>query len=265
MRVERRNARSGCASWPMTRLDLAQGEAWPSATASPGMTQDADKIRLSMAPLFSPMDPATLLDLERASHTRRFDRGEALEFEGQDFLIVLLSGVVALGVREADRGAMLLAFRAPSTLNLACVMARSACEIRWRALQGGAAIILPGQVFRDALARDPALAVRAFGELAIAHQQLLTAAASQRLRSAQTRVGDYLLSLTPEPEGAVVVRLPYGKHLLASLLGMTPENFSRAMGRLCVHGVTMRGGDVRIDRVERLRTALAGGPGQQDQ
>jgi CRP/FNR family transcriptional activator FtrB len=218
------------------------------------MIQDADKNRFSAVPLFSPMAPEALLALARAGEARLFAKGQELGIPS-DRLIVLLSGAVALSVRDADRAAILSTVRAPRALNLACVIARAGCKIRWRALEDCAVIVLPGKAFLAAMATDPALATRAYGELAVSHQQVLTGAAEQRLLSAQRRVAGYLLSLAQEPNGRALVRLPYEKHLLASLLGMTPENFSRALGRLSDHGVVVMGTDVRIDQVERLQAA----------
>jgi CRP/FNR family transcriptional activator FtrB len=222
------------------------------------MTQDAALDRLSAVPLFSPMDRKALVALVAASETRLFAKGMELDVQSEDHLMILLAGSVALSVREADRTAIFSTSRTPGALNLACVMARAGCQIRWRALEDATVLVVPTRAFHDALAKDPGLAARAYRELAIAHQRLLSGAAGQRLQSAQRRVVDYLLSLTPTGRGEALVRLPYEKHLLASLLGMTPENFSRTLGRLAEQGVSVLGPDVRIDQIERLRAAPDG-------
>jgi len=222
------------------------------------MIQDADDIHLAGVPLFAPMTPTARLSLQQAGALQALARGAVLGGAERDSLLVLLSGAVALGVHEADRVAVLSTFRAPCVLNLACVMVQADCEIRWRALQAGTLLSLPGSAFRTALAEDAGLAARAIGELAEAHQRLLSGAASQRLRSSERRVAAYVLSLTAVTAGATTVRLPYDKNLLAALLGMTPENFSRALGRLSDLGVTVRGSEVSIEQVERLRADLAG-------
>ncbi len=220
------------------------------------MIENADHYRLSVAPLFAAMAPAELALLGAGGEVRLIAKGEEVEAAGEDALLVLLSGAIALSVQEGDRAAILSTVGVPQALNLACVVARASCQVRWRALEACAVFILPGGIFRAALARDADLATRAYGELAIAYQQLLTSAAGQRLQTAQRRLASYLLSLAAGLKGAAVVQLPYEKHLLASLLGMTPENFSRALGRLSDYGVSVRGADVSIGKVERLRAAL---------
>ncbi len=55
--------------------------------------------------------------------------------------------------------------------------------------------------------------------------------------------------------GGATVTLPHEKRLLASLLGMTPENLSRAFASLADYGVTVNGPAVTIGRpvvLERL-------------
>ncbi|MDI1363417.1 MAG: helix-turn-helix domain-containing protein [bacterium] len=222
------------------------------------MNHAPDNDHLRQVALFSPMCPAVRRAMAAAGEVLAVAKGHVVDVRGQDALIVLLSGAVALSVQETDRQAILSTVRRPQALNLACVMARAGCPIRWRALEATSVLILPGAIFRSALADDASLAARAFGELAEAYQQLLSGAAGQRLQTAQRRVADYLLSLVSARRGKAMVQLPYEKHLLASLLGMTPENFSRALGRLSEHGVSVRGADIDITKVERLRAALIG-------
>ena len=47
--------------------------------------------------------------------------------------------------------------------------------------------------------------------------------------------------------------LPYDKRTLASLLGMTPENLSRAFNTLRPYGVDVSGSDIRLGELDDLR------------
>jgi CRP/FNR family transcriptional activator FtrB len=230
--------------------------AVPGGQTRPPMIYVPDIDHLREVALFSPVDPIARRAMAAAGERLVVAKGQVVDVQGQDALIVLLSGAVALSVQDTDRQAILSTFRGPQALNLACVMAQAGCPIRWRALETTSVLILPGTIFRSALADDPSLAARAFGELAKAYQQILSGAAGQRLQTAQRRVADYLLSLVSTRRGKARVQLPYEKHLLASLLGMTPENFSRALARLHDYGVSVRGADIDITKVERLRAAV---------
>jgi len=56
------------------------------------------------------------------------------------------------------------------------------------------------------------------------------------------------------------VTLPVEKALLATRLGTTPENLSRAFANLRPAGVRTSGGTVTITDMAQLRTACASGP-----
>ena len=70
------------------------------------------------------------------------------------------------------------------------------------------------------------------------------------------RLANRLLRLHEAQGANGRVTLPYDKRLLASLLGMTPENLSRSFGTLKPYGVVVNGAEVRLNDLETLR-ALA--------
>jgi CRP/FNR family transcriptional activator FtrB len=79
-----------------------------------------------------------------------------------------------------------------------------------------------------------------------------------KLRSSTQRVGCYILAAARRqgtPDRAV---LPYGKSLIASQLGITPESFSRALAALQHDGIEVRGDTIAI--VDAARLAAACGP-----
>ncbi|HJS81013.1 MAG TPA: helix-turn-helix domain-containing protein, partial [Vitreimonas sp.] len=66
----------------------------------------------------------------------------------------------------------------------------------------------------------------------------------------------YLLAMRAADESGAVVRLHHEKRVLASLLGMTPENLSRAFAALQARGVNVQGAIVTLSNVAALE-ALA--------
>lgn len=217
------------------------------------MQRSSSSQGLRAVPLFAPLDAEVLSALEAPSETRLYPKGCIVDARSGEDLVILLSGAVAQSVESAGRVAIISTVEAVRTLNLACVMAKAHCDLRWRTLEASLVLTLPGKAFRDAVAADAGLATRAYVELAAAYQNLLSSAADQRLLSAQNRLVGYLLSLIPERSGRGRVRLPFEKGLLASLLGMTPENLSRAFARLSQHGVSVRGSAVSVEEVADLR------------
>lgn len=199
-------------------------------------------------------DRAALLD---AAGSLTFDKGDAIRADGQgDDLIVLQEGIAALGIDDDGRRAVLAVVSAPQVLNLACVMAGTSPLATWRAAERCRVLFVPHSLFLGMVSRDPCLAAKAAATLANDYQDLVATAAAQRLRCAQERLADFLLSLSAGASGCAEIRLPYSKHLLASLLGMTPENLSRTMAALGPFGVSVQGADIRIADRQSLRAAV---------
>ena len=74
-----------------------------------------------------------------------------------------------------------------------------------------------------------------------------------RLRSAEERVGCYLVSLLGASVADITVRLPIEKHLIASQLGMTRETFSRALSGMARFGMLVRGDTVQVANAAAAR------------
>ena len=62
----------------------------------------------------------------------------------------------------------------------------------------------------------------------------------------------YILTLSDREDNARVIRIPYEKQTLASMLGIKPETLSRSFRRLSEHGVVVNGPVVEV----RDRAAL---------
>lgn len=77
---------------------------------------------------------------------------------------------------------------------------------------------------------------------------------SLKIKTAACRLGEYLLGLVEQNNGANHVALPFGKVVLAGLLGIKPESLSRAFSRLKAVGVQSAMREVRIEDPHALRT-----------
>ena len=81
-----------------------------------------------------------------------------------------------------------------------------------------------------------------------------------KARSTPQRIADFLVKHANANSGAARIVLPYEKALIASRLGMTPESFSRALGKLAKIGVIVDRDSVSIGDVAKL-AAFADGKG----
>ena len=83
-------------------------------------------------------------------------------------------------------------------------------------------------------------------ELALAYRDMVRALTDMKLRQSAERLGNLVLQQERRQGGKGTVRLRAEKRLVASLLGMTPENLSRAFAVLGQHGLEVDGALVRI-------------------
>jgi CRP/FNR family transcriptional activator FtrB len=67
-----------------------------------------------------------------------------------------------------------------------------------------------------------------------------------KLRQSAERLGNLILQQERRQGSTGRVQLRAEKRVLASLLGMTPENLSRAFGVLGSHGLVVDGSQVRV-------------------
>lgn len=74
------------------------------------------------------------------------------------------------------------------------------------------------------------------------------------IQNAAQRIGCFLLRLADQKQkGAVTLHLPYDKTLVASRLGMQPETFSRALGKLKKEtGIHVKGATIKMDSLDQL-------------
>lgn len=74
-----------------------------------------------------------------------------------------------------------------------------------------------------------------------------------KVKTATQRLGEFLLQQSGEHDGLRSFVLPFGKVVLAGMLGMKPESLSRAFSRLKDVGVCSAGGKVEINDPATLR------------
>jgi len=220
-------------------------------------TYDLERCR--SLPLFAHLQPDTFRQLTAGAHVQRFPAGTMLLLEGDtvDFLYVLLDGQVELHGTWNDQETVLAVLRPVSTFILAAVVLDTDALMSARTLERSEILMLPGDAIRRAMTDDPQFALAVSRDLAGGYRSMVRAAKNQKLRNGVERLANYLVMLRASDAGVgnnVVLR--HEKRILASLLGMTPENLSRAFAALRKLGVSVNGSVVSIGNLAAL-TALA--------
>jgi CRP/FNR family transcriptional regulator, transcriptional activator FtrB len=218
-----------------------------------------DLERCRALPLFANMRPDAFRDLTAGAHMQRFPAGTLLLLEGDpvDFLYVLLEGQVELHGTWNDQETVIAVLRPVSTFILAAVVLDADALMSARTLDRSEVLMIPGDAIRKAMADDVEFATAVSRDLAGGFRTMVRAVKNQKLRSGAERLANYLIMLKASDGGVGAnVVLRHEKRVLASLLGMTPENLSRAFAALRTRGVSVNGSVVTISSAAAL-TALA--------
>lgn len=198
--------------------------------------------------LFSGMAREHFESLMRGSYVQNFPPQIDLIAEGEpaDFLHVVLSGAVELYARWNGRETSMATVRPISTFILAATVRDAPYLMSARTLEKSRIALIPSQDVRAVFDLDGDFARAIVGELAQAYRSVVKNAKELKLRTSLERLANYLLREQRRAGGAPAFDLPFDKKRLASLLGMTPENLSRAFRSLQAYGVAVDGARITI-------------------
>jgi CRP/FNR family transcriptional regulator, transcriptional activator FtrB len=213
---------------------------------------DLDRVRT--LPLFAEAAPETFASLIAEARLVRAQEGAWLVREGAalDDLYILLAGSAELEGTWDTRETTLAIARPLFAFPLASVVIGRPPLFGVRIIDPSDLLAIPAVQVRAAMRADAGFAFQVGRELAASYRALLRTLKNQKLRGGLERLANYLITLREEQGGAATLHLPYEKRRLASLLGMTPENLSRAFATLADHGVAVKGRSVAITRPDSL-------------
>ena len=210
-------------------------------------------------PLFSGVRAEARRQLVSDAIVRQFERGKILFHQGDpaDRFFVVASGWVKLyRLSSAGEEVILHVFSAGESFADAAIFGAGTYPVTAEVIEAARLIEIPAQPFLQRLHDDPELAFNMLASLS-AHMRALVEQVEQRSgRSAETRVGTFLLRLCHGHGGDARVRLPYEKFLVAARLGMRAETFSRSLARLRKIGVRVDGHDVIVPDVAKRRALI---------
>ena len=83
---------------------------------------------------------------------------------------------------------------------------------------------------------------------------------SLKVRSADERVAQFILSLCPPGEDSCAVQLPFGKRLMASYLGVKQETLSRSFAKLRSIGIDIGRNEIRVANISLLEAEAHDSP-----
>jgi len=215
---------------------------------------DIPKIRSLV--LFNDMAEDSFSELVRGAYVQDFPPQVDLILEGDrcDFLHIVLDGSVELYAGWNDRETALTILRSDSTFILAAAIRDAPNLMSARTLEKTRVIMLPAEDVRQVFQKDHAFARAVVMELAYCYRGAIKGIKNLKLRTSIERLANYLLKWQKKTGGSDKFSLDIEKRRLASILGMTPENLSRAIKTLRPYGVLIDGQNVEITNPADLKS-----------
>lgn len=218
--------------------------------------RSADLPEVRSIHLFQTMEEATFDSIVKAAYFQTFPDHVVLIEEGDpaDFLYVVVEGSVELFASANGRETSLAMVSPVGTFILAAVLKDAPYLMSARTCQRSRILMIPAEDILAAMDQDRAFTAAIIRELANCYRAVVKDHKNLKLRTGVERLANRLLRYHNDQGGNGNLSLPYDKRTLASLLGMTPENLSRALNTLKPYGVTVDGSKVRLDDLQALKT-----------
>lgn len=204
--------------------------------------------------LFADMSEAHFHDLIRGGFVQTFPPQVDLITEGDpaDFLHVVIFGSVELYSHWNRHETSMETVRPVSSFILAATIKDGPYLMSARTTEKTRVALLPSVDVREIFDRDHDFARAVVRELAVCYRSVVKNTKNLKLRSSLERLANYLIRSHLRANGALTYDLAIEKRRLASFLGMTPENLSRAIKALRPFGVEINGAEVTITDMDAL-------------
>lgn len=224
--------------------------------------RSSDLPQIRSLSLFDDMDDSSFDSLLQTAYLQVFPAQLELITEGDpaDFLYVVTEGCVELFARSNGRESTMGMVRPVGTFILAAVLKDAVYLMSARTAQRSKVLLIPSENVREAFQNDEHFARSIVIELANCYRSVVKEHKDLKLRSAVERLANRLLRLHIQQGATGALALPYDKRTLASLLGMTPENLSRAFNTLRPYGVKVDGMTIGLEDLKALETLAKPNP-----
>lgn len=215
---------------------------------------ESDYPEIRNVALFSEVADEQFRRLLRGAYVQNFPPMIELVTEGDqsDFLHIIVSGSVELYSSWNNRETSIATIRPISTFILAATVKDAQYLMSARTLEKSRIILIPSQDVRAVFDEDYHFARAIVTELARCYRSSVKSHKNLKLRTSLERLANYLLRQQTYHNGRSDFDLDLEKKRLASLLGMTPENLSRAFKGLQAYGVLVNGNRISITNPDDL-------------
>ena len=205
--------------------------------------------------LFREMADDTYDRLMRGGYVQNFPPQIDVIIQGDpcDFLHIVVEGSVELFADWNGRESTMAVLFPISSFILAAAIKDAQNLMSARTIEKSKLLLLPATDVRREFDADTAFARAVVAELADSYRGVVRATKNLKLRNSTERLANYFVRQQVKHGGDDEFTLVTEKRRLASMLGMTAENLSRALEALRNHGIEVDGNNVTITDKDALR------------
>jgi CRP/FNR family transcriptional activator FtrB len=202
--------------------------------------------------------PTTIERLAAQAIVMRVPRGAQIfdQAEIPTFAQFVLAGSIELLAVRGEEETLVELVRPIDALLPAAVLGTLPYLVRARVREDAILLLVQAEAFRAAVASDHALCLAMLACQSTQFRRQMKLAKAIRLRSAEERVGSFLLALAETPPETGEIRLPLEKRQIASQLGMTRETLSRTLPAMSDRGLRVVGDTLFVDDIAAARAAF---------
>jgi CRP/FNR family transcriptional activator FtrB len=215
-----------------------------------------DLTEIRKLPLFVNMADDNFDQLTRGAYLQSFPPQVELISEGDhcDFLHIIVDGNVELFATWNNRETTMATIGPISAFIVAAAFNDAPCLMSARTLEKTKLILLPAIDVRRVFEIDNSFARAVVTELAQCYRGVIKNTKNLKLRTSIERLANQLIKLHVRSGNLEEFTLNIEKRRLASYLGMTPENLSRAFKTLQAYGVIIDGQNVKLTDIQAIKT-----------
>lgn len=212
---------------------------------------DWDAVR-GAAP-FAAMTDGNFRSLREAGVVNRLPKGAPLGKSGERVLHILVEGTVELYGSHDGQSATIDVKEPVTALNIAGIVRGAAAVEQIRTVSAARTLAIPAETIRDLFRRDPNFALAVAAEVAGDYRDVMRLLMNEKLRTSVERLAAWIVQTCTVRGNQASVELKFNKRILASRLGMAPENLSRNLALLERYGVRNAGRDIMVDDLRLLQ------------
>ncbi len=210
---------------------------------------------VSEFPMFRNLSENIKQTLFKSSNLRNYKKGSLLFLEGEQAtrIFVVVSGWVKIYKSALDGQESIEYMLTTGDVVIESSIFTSSIYNNSAQVSSEAKLLsFPAAIYRNLISKDLTLALNSLKYLSQSSAKYQSQIDSNRLKSSKERVGQFLLREFVKQKNPNTILLPYEKTIIASVLDMKPETFSRSLKSLKKEGLTSEKQQIQVKNIKTL-------------